>query len=121
MRTDKVPNKGTVDKPTSYSTDNFSKAAELKAAELWCAAIGLDTLTDCDFSQEKSGNVRFTVGSLNKLEFSTSVSLSLEITLVMTLTSPRGRGVRNNSCPSNIPTMLKKSLIITRTLWGDRC
>lgn len=103
MKTDKVPDKGTLDKPTSYSTDNLSKAAELIAAELWHAVLGLDTLTDCDFSQEKSGKVRFTLESLNKLvEFSTSVSLSLEITLVVTLTSPRERS------PSNIPPMLKK-------------
>lgn len=75
MKIDNVPYKGTLDKPTSYSTDNLSKAAELITAELWCAVLGLDTLTDCDFSQEKSGKVRFTWGSLNKL-----VSLSLEIT-----------------------------------------
>lgn len=40
MRTDKVPNKGTVDKLTSYSTDNMSKEVELKAAELQCAVLG---------------------------------------------------------------------------------
>lgn len=54
LRTDKIPNKGSLDKPTSYSNDNLSKAAELKAAELQCDVLGVDTLTDCDFSQEKS-------------------------------------------------------------------
>lgn len=121
LRTDKISYKGSLDKPTSYSNDNLPKAAELKAAELQCAVLGVDTLTDCDFTQEKSRKVRFTSGSLNKLvEFSTSVSLSLETTLIMTLTSPRGQVGRNNSCPSNIPTMLKKNAWLLLELSGEQ-